>query len=457
MSLLISIAGSVIGTLIVGPVKWLSSKTRGRPTTEARDRSVAAGRDVSGQVATGDQSAVAGRAGVVVGAGSITHIQQGLSAEDHDRLVRIEGKLDQWGEHAAPPGASTPDTSALAVADVTERTERLLQEAVELQRQNKEREAIELLLTAYDMEMPPDAKAELHILAGIGFLNLSELEQAEAQLRLAILAVEDTEDKENVAAALGNLGIVFAQRGDLDKAEGHFKKALTIAEAIGDRQCQALQHGNMGIISAHRGDLGSAEESHNRALAISNEIGDKDGRATAFGNLGNVHLLRGELEQARECYETTRGIYGQVRDALGEARALGNLGLVYADIGDLDKAENHHRQALTIDERIGYRLGQATQLGNLGNLYSIRGDQNKAEEYHCKALLIDEEIGNKVGQAEDIENLGLLAEHNGDTGKARMLLTTALSLYVEAGVDGEKVEKLTRALNRLGDQFPEEK
>ena len=136
---------------------------------------------------------------------------------------------------ATPPAGTAPaDTGALA-AQATAKTQPLLAKAIQLQGQHREREAIEHLLTAYDMNLPLRAKTALHILAGNGFLRLSEFEEAEGHFRQALEAAREAGHRQDQAGALGNLGTVYAERGDLDKAEEHYKRALAIDEEAGDR------------------------------------------------------------------------------------------------------------------------------------------------------------------------------------------------------------------------------
>ena len=327
-----------------------------------------------------------------------------------ERLARVEGQLELLTGGALAPALGTQaiDTKALA-EQATENTERLLAEAIELQRAHKEREAIDRLLTAYNLAMPPEAKAELHLLAGNGFLRLADLGEAEGHYRQALAAAEEGGEKQGRVAAFGNLGLVYADRGDLDRAEEHHKKSLSLHEEIGDKLGQANQLGNLGNVYTKRGALNKAEEHHKMALALDEEIGDK----------------------------------------LGQAQDLGNLGLVYRRRGDLDRAEEHHRKSLSLHEEIGDKQGQANQLGNLGNVYAKRGDLDRAEEHHRRALVIEEEIGDKLGQANSLGNLGLVVAQRGDNGKARDLLQQATALYEASGAGGEGPEIVRKSLQRL--------
>ncbi len=315
-------------------------------------------------------------------------------AETRERLARVEGQLTELKEQsvAPSPGTAPVETEALA-AQATARTERLLAEAVAFQRQNKERDAIERLLTAYDMDMPPQAKAQLHLLAGNGFLHLSELEEAEGHYRQAMADAEEAGHRRGQAVALGNLGLIYASRGDLDRAEERYHQALAINKQIGNNVGQARNLGNLGLVYASRGDLDEAEEHHKRALAMHEDAGEEVGQANQLGNLGLVYAERGDLDKAEEHHKRALAIDEVIGYKLGQAQDMGNLGNVYLRRGDLGKAEEHHKKALTVHQQVGNKLGEANQLGNLGSIHLLRHEPKEAEERYRKALLIFEDVG----------------------------------------------------------------
>jgi tetratricopeptide (TPR) repeat protein len=328
-----------------------------------------------------------------------------------ERLAVVEAQLKELQERSVspPPGASPVDTESL-VAQATPRTERLLGEAIELQRQHKERDAIERLLTAYDMDLPAEAKIQLHILAGNGFLRLSELEKAEGHYRQALDASQAAQNREGEAAALGNLGIVYGQRGDPNHAEQCFRDSLAIHRELGNRRGEANQLGNLGIICKDRGDLDRAEQYHQDALAIDWEIGYRLGESNRLGNLANVYYLR----------------------------------------GDLDRAEQHLQEALVIDRVIGNRLGEAHDLGNLGNVYLTRGNLDLAERQYQDTLAIARELSSRLSEALALGNLGLVADRLGRHGDACRLLGQASAMYDEIGAGGQGPGIVRAKLKELG-------
>jgi tetratricopeptide (TPR) repeat protein len=231
--------------------------------------------------------------GIGVGGGVIAIVIAGAVgwAWRQRRPSRLERNVDdvkralkelQESAVAPPLGTAPVDTDALA-AQATGRTERLLAEAVALQSQHKEREAIECLLEAYRRDLPPDAKMQLHVLAGNGFLRLAELDEAEDHYRQALDTAKASGDPYPEAVVLGNLGIVYTDRGKLDAAEKYYNKALVIDKEIGNRLGQAHCIGNLGLVYRRRGELDKAEEQHQTALAILVEMGNRFGQGTQLG------------------------------------------------------------------------------------------------------------------------------------------------------------------------------
>ena len=400
VAIIVGIIAGIVTTLagLLGIWFRLRHRSDKKPSVGAEDKGIATGGSIiNSTITTGGQPTVAKESGVAIGpghTGPITVIQQGPDKETQARLARVEAQLKELQDKVAAPPEGTPpvETEAL-IAEATEETERLLNEALELQRQHKEREAIDCLLEAYRRDLPPIAKAELHVLAGNGFLNLTELEEAEGHYRQALAAAKEAGHQQGEAAALGNLGVIYSQRGDLDKAEQHHKKSFAIKEEIGDRLGQANSLGNLGIVYKERGDLDRAEEYHKKALAIDEEIGNRLGQAQHLGNLGIVYAGRGDLDRAEEYFKKALAIQEEIGNRLGQANQLGNLGNVYSERGDLDNAEEHHKKALAIDEKIGNRLGQAADLANLGTVYYQRDDLDQAQEHYQKALLLFQQIG----------------------------------------------------------------
>jgi tetratricopeptide (TPR) repeat protein len=370
---------------------------------------------------------------------------------DHKQLARE--LLDQFTTQTPPPaGAAQPDTAELA-EQATARTVQLLNEAVDLQRQHKEREAIDCLYGAFRRDLPPLAKSQLHLLLGSGYLRLSELKQAEGHYLDALSASRAAQDRAGEAAALGNLGLIYQDRGDPNRAEQYHQDALAINRKIGNRLGSAANLGNLGLIYQNRSDLDQAEKYHQQSLTIHHEIGDILGEAHQLDNIGLIHMSRGDLDSAERNLMAALAIHRELGDQLGEAQDLANLSLTSQGRGDYDRAEQQAKDALLIQREIGYRLGEAANLGNLGLIHKKLGDFAQAERFLKEALAIQKEIGDRLGEARQLANLGVVAALLGRRDEACGQLEQSAVIF--EGIGARRELAMTRAtLKELGCEEP---
>ena len=94
---------------------------------------------------------------------------------------------------AALPGA--PPLAKILAARTSRSPKKLLFEALQSMRNHEYRASIGRLLTVYDMQMAPRARAALHLLAGNAFFFLSELDQALVHYRDGLAAANEAGDR----------------------------------------------------------------------------------------------------------------------------------------------------------------------------------------------------------------------------------------------------------------------
>ena len=142
----------------------------------------------------------------IIGAGNYLRLRFGwFKTEDGKELTpeqrsEVSRMLEEYGKNQLTEGTSEIGTEELAKAAGPDTTARL-QEALQLQAQHKEREAIDALYEAFRRDLEPTAKAQLHILTGTSFLNLSQLEEAEGHYRQALTVSLDAGDAKGQADA----------------------------------------------------------------------------------------------------------------------------------------------------------------------------------------------------------------------------------------------------------------
>ena len=95
------------------------------------------------------------------------------------------------------------------------------------------------------------------------------------------------EFKEDIAADLGNLGVIYYDKGDLKIAEDYLKEALEIYRQLENIEGEANQLCNLGLIYKENGKLKKALKFHEKALKIFKKINNElvKGRFMAQGHL----------------------------------------------------------------------------------------------------------------------------------------------------------------------------
>jgi tetratricopeptide (TPR) repeat protein len=187
---------------------------------------------------------------------------QGKLVEEVSRvahtLERIDGRIADYvdGLPQAPP-------------QIRDRFE----EARRLKDEHRYAEAIKRFQSCLQMEITPSQRAALHIQIGNCFLDLSQLGEALGHYRQAETAARGGNDREGLAVALGNTGIIYREKGERDEALSQLERALEIQREIAYRLGEARQLGNVGLVYRDKGEPDRALEWLRQALAIFEQVG----------------------------------------------------------------------------------------------------------------------------------------------------------------------------------------
>lgn len=185
-------------------------------------------------------------------------------------------------------------------------------------------------------------------------------------------------------------GEVYLQRGRNDLAASYFEKAMQEATDNSEEKATALN--NLGIVFWNTGNSHQAKEYVIQALSIRKKLyGDSHERiAASYNDLG---LVAQDDDQALEYYETALGIYEKLyQDGKHRkiAQAKSNIGIVYRQIELYGDALNNFNEALEIWRSL-YPEGHPNEgfiLTNIGRTYQVMGDLDAAHHNFDKALAV---------------------------------------------------------------------
>jgi tetratricopeptide (TPR) repeat protein len=227
-----------------------------------------------------------------------------------------------------------------------------------------------------------------HLLQRVG-----ELDEAITAYQKVLALGETHQNQQEIAVALGNLGLVYDTRGESDNSIEFYKKALTIVEVLDDKEKMAAVYDNLGNVYQTLGELDNSIEFYKKALTIDESMSNKEGMAAGYANLGMIYYTRGDLDKVIEFQQKSLAITEVLDDKEKMAAVYGNLGSVYYARGDLDKAIAFYEKALVIDEGMGRKEGMAEDYGNLGNVYKKKGNIAEANRYYQKSIELYKYIG----------------------------------------------------------------
>jgi tetratricopeptide (TPR) repeat protein len=262
--------------------------------------------------------------------------------------------------------------------------------------------------------------------------------------------VNEQEQNEIEAIALGNLGLVYSVQGNLNKAEQYQQESLKLHRELGYKQGKANAFGNLGLVYFDQGNLKKAEQYLKEALKLHRELGYKQGKANAFGNLGIIYRVQKKRKKAEQYLKEALKLHRELGNKQGEANQLVNLGITYCVQGNLKKAELIIQDAIKLHRELGYKQGEANALCNLGPVYRAQGNLKKAKQYYQEALKLHRELGDKQGEATDLGNLGLVYRDQGNLKKAMNYLQQAVIILNECNIAENKAifEKAIKGIKK---------
>jgi len=147
----------------------------------------------------------------------------------------------------------------------------------------------------------------VHLYMGEGALTF----YGDPQASLAAYRRVHALDPENIDAInfIGQLEHLF---GNLKAADDAFRQVLDLGRTQDDKEAIAAAYGNLGVIAMTRGDLDTAVDYYNQALALNKKLGRKEGMALSYAILGHVAVARGDLLEARQFLVQARGLFAEM-------------------------------------------------------------------------------------------------------------------------------------------------
>lgn len=222
---------------------------------------------------------------------------------------------------------------------------------------------------------------------GAGFLEESRLEEALAELEVAVDLARAIDHPFYLSVALATRGEVRFHQGQYDAAVADLEQARELDEAAGITSSATRVY--LGHVYRHRGYTNAARVAYEQVLAAGRTTGDATLVVPALCGLATL-AAEGDPAHARALAEEALGYDAGVNLVV----ALAAAGWVAHAGGDLVAATGYGRRALAEAEARRDRLGQAESLALLASC-----EPGRAGELLDRAAHILAEVGAPVWQA----------------------------------------------------------
>ncbi len=302
-------------------------------------------------------------------------------------------------------------------------------------------------------DVPADTQMDLYHKLFMLQYTVGNYQKAQDLVQEQLVLARNTEDEEQTAQGLYNLGLVYTDLGEWDRAIDIYQQSLQTYERLGDVRGKAQTLNNLGSVYAQKGEWDRAIAKYEQSLEIKEILGELHGIAQTWVNLGNLCASQGQWDRAINLYRQSIDIYKRSEDMHGMADALTNLGNVYRMQGKWDGAIEMYQQSMEIDQRLGNTQGMAEILNNLGIVFRKKGDWQQALEIFEQSLELFEQVGDMHGAAHTLNNLGNVYTDRGEWERALEVYQRSLETYQRLG----DVHSIAQTWGNLGNVYAEKR
>jgi predicted ATPase/DNA-binding SARP family transcriptional activator/Tfp pilus assembly protein PilF len=259
------------------------------------------------------------------------------------------------------------------------------------------------------------------LLADFAF-NLSQFNEVERLIGLALTPLEAAGQETDLADALARLGRAYLRMGRYDQAEAVLQRSLVHYEQAGEKRRLTLALNALGIVYSNQGHFNQARTYYERCLAIFRTNGYQRGVANMLSNLGSNFGRAGRFAEALALYQKAHQIAQTVGERLTIAIALSNLGSASRALGHLFEAKQYYQQSLDISRSLGEQRWTAASLNGLALTLVEAGEFRLAHIHAHEALAIAQAIGSTPDQLDSLACLGEILARQNETVRAYSLL-----------------------------------
>jgi predicted ATPase/DNA-binding XRE family transcriptional regulator len=311
-----------------------------------------------------------------------------------------------------------------------------------------------LVIVAPDAEDDGTRKVLVWVWSGImaNSFHLGRFERAYEAGEYALALQRRRGDKELLAGALNNQGIVAAGMRRHETAEAYYRESLELYEELGHpaEECKPLL--NLGGLKRDLRRYDEALALYRASLRIVERADEHhEARAILWDDIGDIYILLGEPAKALAAFKRAEEIFQRLDASLGVALCAHDRGRALIGQGRLEEAVREFLRAIAMREELGDGAGAASSRIHLARVRLAQTDLPEAEGLIAEAL-------RTLATLKRTEALWAVVEGGAVLACARGLYEEAARLYAAAipqrnslwdVIDPQEYERRARDLETL--------
>jgi tetratricopeptide (TPR) repeat protein len=219
----------------------------------------------------------------------------------------------------------------------------------------------------------------------------------------AIAAAGSFTDLRLLARMFRGLSSAYKQLGQMDTAARYATRSVALLEVVRDREALAHAENNLGLILMARGKRTVAQEHLDRSLALSDETELQVGRSRMLLSLCELCIQENNVEQAGKFAREALALAVRKHEGLNVADAHIWLGRIADKLGDPEATDREFAQAIQGLEQLGRRESLFHAHGVYAEILERRGEVAQAYVHMKKALEASRPGARQMQQEEEQE------------------------------------------------------
>lgn len=240
------------------------------------------------------------------------------------------------------------------------------------------------------------AQPEFYEMAGRMYANSLELDSASHYFNKAMAGYQAIQNKKGQATTLFKIAWVHKKKQEIEKAMVADMKALKLMEELNDPEGIANALGRVSDDLTRQGRLKEALDYAKRSIGICEKNNFQEELMYSYFNAGNVSIAMGEDAQSLAYYDKAI--------AINKAMKLGDMNLcdlsnsrgnALKHLKRFPEALNEYKKAQALAQKANYTNAYSTVTANLGEVNLLLGNYKEALQYQLKTLELMEGAGDK--------------------------------------------------------------